>query len=168
MPTTYEPIATTTLNSSASSISFSSIPSTYTDLKLIFVPLSAAGGNFYIRFNSDTGNNYTYSYITYLDGGYAGSTGTATSLISGSPGLTNGLNGTYPNLYDININSYTNTSIYKNCLFSFYEQHGLGGTSASGGYVIGNWASTDAITSIQLEADWDSGTTATLYGIKKA
>ena len=167
MPTTYEPIATTTLGSSASSISFSSIPSTYTDLKLIFVPLSAAGGNFNIQFNSDT-DNYTFSYLIYSNTWYANIVG-ATSSIVGSPGNTNGLNGTYPNLYDMNINSYANTSIYKNCLFSFYEQHGpAGSVGSSGGYVIGTWNNTDAITSIQLTADWDSGTTATLYGIKKA
>jgi hypothetical protein len=35
MATTYEPIATTTLGTAAAFITFSSIPATYTDLRLV-------------------------------------------------------------------------------------------------------------------------------------
>jgi len=37
MPATYDCIATTTLTSTASSVVFSSIPQTYTDLVVVFV-----------------------------------------------------------------------------------------------------------------------------------
>ena len=40
MPATYEPIATTTLGSAATNITFSSIPATYTDLRLVLVARS--------------------------------------------------------------------------------------------------------------------------------
>jgi hypothetical protein len=41
MPATYEPIATTTLGTAAAFITFSSIPATYTDLRLVIVCLLA-------------------------------------------------------------------------------------------------------------------------------
>jgi hypothetical protein len=58
----YDTIATTTLGSSASSITFSSIPSTYTHLQIRGIVRSDRAANpqdiFQVRFNSDTGTNY--------------------------------------------------------------------------------------------------------------
>ena len=61
MPATYEPIATTTLSSAASTITFSSIGSGYTDLRVIFSGLGTTGAGQYanMRLNSDTGTNYS-------------------------------------------------------------------------------------------------------------
>jgi hypothetical protein len=59
MPTaTYTPLATVTLGSSASSITFSNIPATYRDLIISVDGLMASGGGFSLRVNGDTGNNY--------------------------------------------------------------------------------------------------------------
>ena len=64
MPTkTYKPIATTTLGSAAASYTFSSIPSTYTDIVLIFGGSMSNFGNLRIQFNSDTGNNYSFTRL---------------------------------------------------------------------------------------------------------
>ncbi len=57
MPITYEPIATTTLGSAAANIDFTSIPSTYTDLRLVLVVRSDRAStvdSVNLRFNSDT------------------------------------------------------------------------------------------------------------------
>jgi hypothetical protein len=58
---TYEAIATQTLGSAAASVTFSSIPSTYTDLVLVcnFETSSNAIAGVYIQFNGDTSTNYS-------------------------------------------------------------------------------------------------------------
>lgn len=67
MANTYELIQTITLSSGQSSISFSSIPQTYTDLLLkTSIRDANSSDNFsndVLRFNNDTGNNYNrYSF----------------------------------------------------------------------------------------------------------
>jgi len=59
MPTTYEPIATTTLGSATASITFSTISGAYTDLVLVasITGVSVATDP-WIRINSDTGANF--------------------------------------------------------------------------------------------------------------
>ena len=60
MPNTYEPIATNTLGSAASSVTFSSIPSTYTDLIVVMNYANSTGlADVFFRFNGDTGSNYS-------------------------------------------------------------------------------------------------------------
>jgi len=59
MPATYEPIATTTLGSAAATITFSSIPATYTDLVIVFAGTATANLNPLMSFNSDSGTNYS-------------------------------------------------------------------------------------------------------------
>jgi hypothetical protein len=50
MATTYEKIATTTLGTAASSIDFTSIAGTYTDLRVVFTWQPTAALNLFIRF----------------------------------------------------------------------------------------------------------------------
>ena len=63
MAITYEPIATTTLGTSASSVTFSTIPGTYTDLVLVVAGTSAATNGNEMQFNGDTGNNYSFTLL---------------------------------------------------------------------------------------------------------
>ncbi len=68
MANTYEPIATTTLTSASSSVVFSSIPQTYTDLVVVFVGKNttanvAMTGEFDL--NGDGGNNYSSTQLNY-------------------------------------------------------------------------------------------------------
>jgi hypothetical protein len=65
MPTpTYTPLATVTLASTASSVTFSSIPATYRDLVVVHNNFGTvnndANSNF--RFNGDSGSNYSRVY----------------------------------------------------------------------------------------------------------
>jgi hypothetical protein len=61
MAITYEPIATTTLGTSESSVTFSSISGSYTDLVLICAVKNTANNGDEVAFqlNSDTGSNYS-------------------------------------------------------------------------------------------------------------
>lgn len=166
MAATYTPIATTTLGS-AGTITFSSIPGTYTDLKLIFSGTVASANQIYLRFNNDSTTTYS---ITQLNGN-------GTSATSGSGTNTNqlvlvGLVGsnastTIPNFVNVDIFNYAG-STFKTSLFSTSNDlNGSGDSAAS----VGMWRSTSAITSINLSAaggNFNAGTTATLYGIKAA
>ena len=83
--TSYESIATVTVGAGgSSSISFSSIPSTYKHLQVRYLSRSAAAANtasLIVRFNSDSGSNYYNYHEIYADGStaaaYAGGAGTS-------------------------------------------------------------------------------------------
>ena len=59
MAATYTPIASITLGAATSSVTFSSIPQTYTDLIVIFNGRTDGDENTNLQFNSDTTNNYS-------------------------------------------------------------------------------------------------------------
>ena len=72
MTATYEKIATTTLGSNQASVTFSSIPATYTDIVVIATGKTSTETTLYFRFNGDSGSNYSSTDI-YGDGSAAGS-----------------------------------------------------------------------------------------------
>jgi len=162
MAATYEPIATTTLGSNAN-ITFSSIPATYTDLRIVIIGSSSASSA-RLTFNNDTGTNYSYTWING-DGSTATSTrGTSLAYVQTGP-LRGAL--TYT-LLTIDIFSYAG-STNKTLLWQFNnDQNGVGNVNSG----VGLWRSTSAITEINLKGSgatgWLTGTTATLYGILKA
>jgi len=165
MPTTYEPIATQNLSSAASSITFSSIPATYTDLRLSFTCTAASvGQDIALRYNGDSSSSY---YQTHLSG-------------QGSAASSGQFNSTNWRISYIGV--YTDTSIpitMQTDIFSYINSnYKIGLSSASGdkngsGYVarnVGLWLNSSAITSLTLScaANFSIGSTATLYGIKNA
>jgi hypothetical protein len=167
MPSTYTPIATTTLGSAASSVTFSSIPSTYTDLILICNVKSTTTTNAYlrVRYNGDTANNYS---ITVLSGN-----GSAASSARGSNTSVAYLNYNFamPTTMETaiisNIQNYSNTTTYKTAINR--------SNAASQGVeaMVTMWRSTSAINSIVISTDnggaiLDTGSTFTLYGVKSA
>jgi hypothetical protein len=157
MPITYEPIATTTLGTSASSVTFSTIPGTYTDLVLVVNGTSTATNGNEMQFNGDTGNNYSFTLL-YGDGSSA--TSSRNSNISFAyAGRTN----TNQSVSITQIMNYANTTTYKTVLTR---------ANSNGDIVMANvsmWRSTSAITSlVYAGATFNSGTVFTLYGIKAA
>ena len=163
MPATFEPIATTTLGSAASTITFSSIPGTYTDLRLVIVGSGDTTALLYFYYNSDTGTNYSNTRLTG-DGSTAASARQTGIAYNRARQSTNSSN---PSLNEIDIFSYAG-STNKTCLItSSNDQNGSGDVYK----VVSLWRSTAAITSITLlpsSGNFNSGTTATLYGIKAA
>lgn len=164
MPSTYEPIATQTLGSTASTVTFSSIPSTYTDLILVCNPTTnVTTGQMTIRINGDTGTNYS-RLILWGNGSAAGSASYANESYA--------YTGYYTTLYNIpttnifHINNYSNSSTNKTI---------LGRSNNTSEAVIESanlWRGTAAINSIQLgisvAGTYSVGSTFTLYGIKAA
>jgi len=169
MPATYEKIATTTLGSAAANITFSSIPATYTDLKISFftTPNTTTFASVFMRYNSDSGSNYSFTRI-YGNGSSAASdrSTSQTKILIGNGA---GSRTTSPSFYDIDIFSYAG-STYKTCLINANNDNNGSGVVER---TVGLWSSTSAITSIVLNLEGgainlEPGTTATLYGILKA
>jgi hypothetical protein len=171
MPATYEPIATTTLGTATNIITFSSIPSTYTDIRLVFVTNNTrtGGGAYSLIINGDSGANYSQ---TTLDGNGSSSSSTRLASVNQVDGWNDqfGSNNTNMRLlatYDFL--SYAG-STNKTCLVTgSYDYNGSGKVLR----YVNLWRNTAAITSLTLNAIFAStnfavGTTATLYGIKNA
>lgn len=166
---TYEPIATTTLGTAAADITFSSIPATYTDLKLILASGSSGGSGspvyIGIQFNGDTATNYGMVRL-YSDGTSAGSV-LAANLARAQIGIGKD-QGTINTLLVSNIFSYAG-STFKTA-FTESSANTNGGGNAE--RFANTWRSTAAITSIKVfyvaGTNLIAGSTATLYGIKAA
>jgi hypothetical protein len=165
---TYEPIATQTLGSTASSVTFSSISGAYTDLVLVISPASSAQKDVDIRLNGDTSGNYSHTVLTG-DGTTVASnrtTNTSSAYITYYAATTTTLGNS---VFIVNFMNYSNTTTYKTMLAR--SNNASTGVDAA----VALWRNTAAITSIQVGPNlqqgtntWSTGSTFTLYGIKAA
>ena len=169
---TYEAIATSTASGSSSTLTFSSIPATYTDLVFVAQYQCSANGGLFIRYNNDSATNYsvvnmigsqdttaTYSdpnepYI-WADTYYQG-TGTVTTDRA---------------IVKAQIMNYLSTSMFKTTLL---RSDDVRTTASNHGTIyagVATWRSTSAITQIDVltaAGNFISGSTFSLYGIKEA
>jgi hypothetical protein len=169
MPKTYEPIQTQTLGTAVGTVTFSSIPQTYTDLYLVtsFANTSASQGAF-IRFNSDTGSNYSRIYL--LGDGVGAYSGRATNqssiLIESSMYVGQTLNTSMQSR--VNIMNYSNSTTNKSTISRAGSQ---GAVFPGTDIIVGLWRNTAAITNIDVVCTSNTfivGSIFTLYGIKAA
>jgi hypothetical protein len=179
MATTMKLIAKQTLGSAAASVSFSSIPGTgFSDLFLVAsLRNSAANSSVAVRFNSDTGANYTWR-VLFGNGSSTGSysqtiaAGYNTYAYGGDISYSTSTASTfgYASLYIPNYAGSTN----KSASVDF-----AGETNAASGVALGAaavlWSNTAAITTITLQPDPGQGggdfaanSSVYLYGITKA
>jgi len=156
MPTpTYTPLATVTLGTTASSVTFSSIPATYRDL--IFI-LSGLGGsaNITLRYNGDSGSNYSFVDMVGNGSSTSSSSGTGTFAYGGAM-TTSGQGNNIVQIMDYSATDKHKTSLAR--------------TSYATNYAIAyasRWANTSAITSVVVGASsgtFSSGHTLSLYGV---
>lgn len=176
LPSTYTLISSNVLSSSAASVTFSAIPSTYTDLVLRISARStraANSNNFTININGAT-TNYSYTDL-YQSGTTAASSrdtiaGGNTYLYGGTLGAANLTANTF-NSIEIYIPSYLASqnkpmsimNAMENNSTTVYEQHALAGL----------YSSTTAISSLALKSgdgsfNFDTGSSFYLYGIKNS
>jgi hypothetical protein len=156
---TYTPIATQTASGSASVITFSSIPATYTDLQLV---MAAQNSDQYcvMRLNGDSSG--LYSRTTLFGNGTSATSGRASNETSWYP--SNGSSTVIANDI-IQIMNYSNTTTYKTALARMNQS--FDATYAA----VWLYRSTSAISSISLTSptgNWITGSTFTLYGIAAA
>jgi hypothetical protein len=168
MPSTYTLISSNVLTSSAASVTFSAIPSTYTDLVLRFsVRASSAPEAIRLVLNSWGNGSQTTLY------------GNGASATSDRDTATSGTN-----LYNINnssstSNTFTSGEVYipsytvsQNKPLSAFHAQENNGTTAWIQATAGLKSSTASITSISFETvyggNFVSGSSFYLYGIKNS
>jgi hypothetical protein len=158
-------IATTTLGSAAATIEFTSISSAYTDLRIVLVATTDTGGKSpQLRFNSDTGTNYSMTELT----GNGSATATTQQINRNQVDLYysgSGTSATIPMMWTIDIFSYAG-STFKTCLITrSSDQNGSGEVMRE----VSLWRNTAAISTVLFRlsttGNFAAGTTATLYGI---
>lgn len=180
MPTsTFTPIATYTTPSSTSSYTFTSIPSTYTDLVLVITAKGTGAGDYIkIRVGNgsvDTGANYGFSdYYAATNSGSVGSGGSANldfMYAQGFGGMMNTSN-VGPTSIKMNFMNYASSVNPKQVLVeAFCGPRNGGADAAVSEMMCQSWRSTSAINTIQVFTGSyliAAGATMSLYGIKAA
>ena len=169
MANTFRKIQTVTVGSGgATDITFSSIPQTYTDLKIVLSGRSTQGniyGGGRLEFNSDTASNYKWRRI--LGSGSSASFDSSTSATSITNWEVVGASSTASvfSIQEFYIPNYTSSNQKSVSINSIGENNS---TEAYMGFISGLWTSTAAITSIKLYSasnNFVQYTTATLYGV---
>jgi len=161
--TSYESIATTTVSTAVSSITFSSIPATFKHLQIrgIGKPTATGAHDLLFTLNGDTTSNY-FSHQLY---------GTGASAVSASYGTTNQAYITYWDnaqfgSFVCDILDYSNTN--KNTTTRALGGHDLNGS----GFILlrsGLWMNTNAVSTINLflgSGNFAQYSQLALYGIK--
>jgi hypothetical protein len=179
-PTSFESIATVTVGSGgASEVDFTSIPSTYTHLQIRGTARNSQSGSggvsVYMRFNSDTGANYSRHYLGAYQGEgsavWAGGAANETFIVTAA--IPN--NNLGANIFAgcvIDILDYKNTNKFKTTRALY--GYDINGATVGYNYLYldsGNWRSTNAITSIKLygsTSNFMQYSQFALYGIKGA
>lgn len=172
VPPNFNLIQTYTLSSAQSSVTFSSIPSTYTHLQLRWIGKTdrpETDDVTLVQFNSDTGSNYSWHWLRGNGTvAAAGATSNASSIAiqygaTGDSGASNIFAGAV-----IDILEYKNTNMYK----TIRSSQGLDLNGSGWIYLTsGNWRNTNAITSITLDQQYGSNfkqySRFSLYGISE-
>jgi hypothetical protein len=165
---TYTQIASTTLGSASASVTFSSIPATYTDLVIVVQTSSSATNvDLRIQFNSDTATNYSDTHLVGTSSASSSRNTNLTALAVDNTGTGGSPSATPDILYLINVFNYANTTTFKTSLFRY---NSITGTVVEAG--VGLWRATPAaINTIKLfftTGNLVSGSTFNLYGITAA
>jgi hypothetical protein len=164
MPATYDSIARTTLGSTTSSIIFSGISSGFTDLRLVVTGSFSVDSFFRVRFNGDSGSNYSQTVLSANQTGLtAGRNVNGSNIFFGWDLFVGG------NVFmvDMNLLSYSGST-------NKTQLNKINNSQPSAGLTEINtslWRSTSAINQIEIYSSnttFAAGTTASLYGILRA
>jgi hypothetical protein len=154
MPTpTYTPLATVTLGSAASSVTFSSIPATYRDLIIVYVATGTSGVIVRAALNGSTADGST----VFMGGDGTTFSGTDSTIAIGTiDGVGNSIN-------IVQFMDYTATDKHKTILSR--SDRSAGSVTLA---FASRWAQTTAINSISVQptaGTMASGGIFSLYGI---
>ena len=172
IPASYESIQTTTVGSGGSaSVSFTSIPATYTHLQvrgIVRATYNLSNTSMRLTFNSDTGTNYSSHDLTGVNSSINAGNETSVAYIPFARGAYDGLTSGIFTSFVVDILDYANTNKNKTTrTLTGYTSNGEGQIS----FRSGLWRSTSAITSINMFSnvgDLMQYSSFALYGIKGA
>ena len=154
---TYILLNQVTLAAASSNVAFSNIPQTYSDLVVVCnATANSAVATIGLRFNGDSGTNYTYVSMS--------GNGSATFSSTNSQGvaLVGYTNSTNPWVCISHVMDYSALDKHKTVLSR--DDNAAEKTAAA----ANRWANTAAITSISVIAtvnSFNSGSTFSLYGL---
>lgn len=164
----FQSIATTTVGSGGSStITFSSIPSTYKHLQVRYIARATNTEYIGLQMNSDTGSNYSFHSLSgngataYGNGG-ASRANIIMNLYTGTSTTANIFNAGVLDILDYaNTNKYTTARALTGCDFN-----GSGAIEL----MSGSWLNTAAVTTLTfyrpIGGNFEQYTQFALYGIK--
>jgi hypothetical protein len=162
---TYTQIASTTLGSAATSVTFSSIAGTYTDLVLIMnAGSSVNNADIDVNVNGDTGANYSRIAL-YGDGATAASVRESSATKFRLTYFGNAATA-FSWIGIVNFMNYSNTTTYKTFLSKARNATNYGVNDQAG-----LWRNTAAISSMVItnaSGTFNTGSTFNLYGITAA
>lgn len=163
----YTKISEQILTTATTTITFSSIPNTYRNLVLRMTCAATVntGPNLCVRFNGDTGNNYTglIAFGQLSGGNSSNNVQAASSMQFNSPMNNNGLPN-QPTAVSWYIHDYART-VWNKTLTGMWWRHDS--TGGFGGTMSGSWESIAAITDIEIflgSGNFVTGSVFSLYG----
>lgn len=175
IPNNFYSIATVTAAGGETSLTFSSIPSTYTHLQIRLISrqssASVATGSIKLTFNGDNANNYPYHYLqgNGTSAVATGSSANAWIYLTDASQQNNATAGMFAAAI-VDIIDYANTSKYKTTKYIAGGDANTATTNESMSVGSGVWMSTSAINSITLSVTgavtYIAGSTFALYGVK--
>ena len=161
---TYTLIAGTTLSATATNVTFSSIPATYTDLIIVGNYTFNSSDRAFVWYNGDTGNNYSQ---TFLYGN--GTSALSTSNINYGAGYIDNVASAGSGesvAFNMHYMDYANTTTFKTALAR------LSHPDKNASLCAQLWRSTAAINQIAFRGasggSFSIGSTFKLYGIEAA
>lgn len=160
IPTSFESIATATGTGSSGTITFSSIPSTYTHLQLRFSALASSSSVVNLTLNNVTSSSYWWHEVLGNGSGAFADNSSATNIRVSNGGT----DASFPLVGIIDIHNYTNTTQNKTVrMITGIDKNGSGRVDLRSGLLT----STSAINRLDIIADtFSTGATFSLYGIK--
>ena len=172
MANTYTLISSNVLTSSAASVTFSSIPATYTDLVLrMSYRISAAGlfgGNPFLRFNSDTSTNYSYTFLQGNGSAAESARETSVNLMTMQSSDSAGNTADTFTSNEVYIPNYLSSTAKPVSQFKATEQNSTGAEMHA---FASLYRGTSAISTILVSisgSSFVSGSSFYLYGIKNS
>jgi hypothetical protein len=173
MANTYTLIQAQTLASSVASVTFSSIPATYTDLVLRLSARKDGGGDtFKVQFNSDTATNYSNTTLTGNSSAASSTRNTSQVYVRAYGANESTFTANTFGSSDVYIPSYLVSQNKPIGIFGVTENNSAAADASFINASAGLWRNTAAITSIVITdpaaGNFVTGSSFYLYGIKNS